>query len=361
MIEFVVRVPDATPDGQSVFLAGDGPHLGDWSADGVRLERWDDGTRRVSLDLPDGFHGRCLATLGRWRTAEANGHGRERWPHELHISGSATRSLEVQEWGRNCIDYHQGFPSRFLPQARTITVWLPPTYDLEPQRRYPVLYLHDGQNLFDPETAFAGNPWWANEVAERVIRRGLVEPLLLVGVANTVDRIREYGPRRGGQNQPDDFSRAYGRFLVEEVRPFIDSLYRTLAFPQHTGVGGSSMGGLISLYLCKWYPGVFGRCAALSPSLWWDREYFSRHLSVAPKWLDWCRIWLDMGSREGTTEIGMRAMLRRAQWLTHLLRRRCLREDDQFHFEQIEGGLHNEAAWGGRFDRMLQFLFPARG
>ena len=257
------------------------------------------------------------------------------------------------------ITYHPDFASEFLPHRRTLAVWVPPGYSSDTARRCPVLYLNDGQNLFDPETAFAGNAWYADDVAEREIRAGRVEPLILVGVANTPDRIPEYGPRRSGRKRTDDLSREYGRFLVEEVKPFIDAEYRTLPDAEHTGIGGSSMGGLIALHLCKWYPHVFGRCAAMSPALWWDREYFLQSVNVSPEWLDRCRVWLDMGTQEGNTEAGMQAMVRRVRRLAQLFTRQGMREGEQFHVEVIRGGLHNEAAWSDRFDRVLRFLFGA--
>jgi predicted alpha/beta superfamily hydrolase len=116
------------------------------------------------------------------------------------------------------------------------------------------------------------------------------------------------------------------------------------------------MGGLISLHLCEWYPAAFGKCAAMSPALWWDREYFLRNASVSPEWVKTCRVWLDAGTREGENEAAMEAMVRRAQRLARHLERRGM--GDRLHFEVVEGGLHNEAAWGGRFGRVLRFLFP---
>jgi predicted alpha/beta superfamily hydrolase len=358
MVEFEVRVPEITPHWQPVFLAGDGPVFGDWAADAVRLDRFEDGTHHARLALPHEFRGRFLVTLGRWRDAESDGRGYELPARVLHVSGPVTVEAHVAGWGRTSIHYHHDFESQFLPHPRTISVWVPPGYDLDPHRRYPVLYMHDGQNLFDPETAFAGNPWWANEVAEREIRASRVRPLIIVGVANTADRLREYGPRRCGKERMGDWSRDYGRFLVEEVKPFVDASYRTLRDAENTGVGGSSMGGLISLHLAKWYPGVFGRCAAMSPSLWWDREYFLRNVHVSPEWLKTCRVWLDMGTREGATEAGMRAMVGRARRLADHFAHRGMREGEQCWFEEVEDGLHNEAAWGGRLDRVLRFLFP---
>lgn len=356
MVEFVVWVPEITPTWQQVFLAGDTPALGEWSATGVPLERQDDGSRRARVSAPSGSGGRFLVTLGRWRDVESDGRGHERAIRTFSEKSAGSIELHVEGWGRNSIHYHHDFASHFLPHPRTLSVWLPPGYDLEPDRRYPVFYMHDGQNLFDPETAFAGNPWFADEVAEREVRANRVEPILIVGIANTVDRLLEYGPRqdpsRGG-----DWSREYGRFLVEEVKPFIDASYRTLADAENTGVGGSSMGGLISLQLCQWYPDVFRKCAALSPSLWWDQERFVRESSTDTHWMDVCRVWIDMGTREGATEAGMRSTLRRVARLAHQFAGHGMREGEQFVFLEARDGMHNEAAWGGRFDRVLQFLF----
>ena len=276
---------------------------------------------------------------------------------ELAGDGPETVEVHVGGWVRTSVHYHMDAPSRFLPHTRTVCVWLPPGYGLEPDRRYPVFYMHDGQNLFDAHTAFAGNPWWADEVAERAVRAGRVPPLIIVGVANTPDRLDEYGPRRCGQKRARDHSRDYGRFLVEEVKPFIDATYRTRPDPEYTGVGGSSMGGLISLHLCKWYPAVFAKCAALSPSLWWDREYFLRNVTVSPGWLDRCRVWLDVGERESSSRLGSAATMRRTRRLAHLFTRHGLRAGEQFHYVEVPGGEHNEASWGGRFDRVLEFLF----
>jgi predicted alpha/beta superfamily hydrolase len=357
MVEFVVWAPEITPPWQQVFLAGDGPAFGEWSATGVALRRCEDGSHRARLQLERGFQGRFLATLGRWRDVEGDGRGHEQPARTLHADGPSEVEVHIRGWGRTSIHYHHDFASRFLPHPRTISVWLPPGYDLEPEHRFPVFYMHDGQNLFDAQTAFAGNPWYVDESAEREVRAGRVQPLILVGIANSVDRLQEYGPHRPTPGDDSHWARDYGRFVVEEVKPFIDSLYRTRPAPECTGVGGSSMGGLISLQLCKWYPDVFRRCAAMSPSLWWDREYFLQGMPEDPHWLEQCRVWMDMGSREGASEAGMNAMVGRLARLARQFARHGMREGRDFVAETVEGGMHNEASWGGRFDRVLRFLY----
>ncbi len=356
MVAFVVRVPESTPAGRNVFLAGDGPHWGDWSATGVALTRQSDGTYFAEVALPKGFRGHFLVTLGRWREVECYRGGDERPPRPLGGNGQQPIAVEVAAWGPTRWIYHHNFPSRYVRRTRSLTVWLPPAYMIEPHRRFPVFYLHDGQNLFDAETAFAGVPWRVDEVAEQAIRAGRVQPVILVGIANTADRLSEYGPRRCGAGRPDDFSRDYGRFLVEEVKPFIDAQYRTLSGPEHTAVGGSSMGGLIALHLCKWYPKVFGMCIAMSPSLWWEREYFLRTLRVWPYWLKHCRIWLDVGTHENSTVEASRFTVRRAQQLARLLACYGLTEGRQYRYLEVPGAGHHETAWGTRFHQVLSFF-----
>ena len=167
---------------------------------------------------------------------------------------------------------HDAFHSGFLEHDRDVLVWLPPGYDAGAQnRRYPVLYMHDGQNLFEPDTAFQkGEHWRLGETAAALIEDGSIEPLIIVGIYNTgTHRKEEYTPTHDatlGGGLADD----YGRMIVEELKPFIDRTYRTRPEPQHTGLGGSSLGGLVTLYLGFTHPQVFGRLAVLSPSVWWN-------------------------------------------------------------------------------------------
>lgn len=152
------------------------------------------------------------------------------------------------------------FHSEILPDDRGVSVYLPPEYLVQAERRFPVLYLQDGQNLFDGRTSYiAGRTWNANTTADRLTEAGEIEPLILVGIANTgLRRMAEYTPTRdfkmgGGEG------RSYGRLLMEELKPMIDRSYRTLPQAKNTGVGGSSLGGLISLYLGFAHPEVFGK------------------------------------------------------------------------------------------------------
>ena len=167
---------------------------------------------------------------------------------------------------------HEGFRSRFLRNQRDLIVYVPPGYDDQPFEKFPILYLHDGQNLFDRATAFGGQDWNVHGAANHVIGTGTVQPLIIVGIYNTgKSRIHEYTPTKApklGGGRAD----RYGKFLIEEVMPFIQLEYRVAPDPRVTGIGGSSLGGLLSLYLGLQHPQVFGKIAALSPSVWWQQS-----------------------------------------------------------------------------------------
>jgi predicted alpha/beta superfamily hydrolase len=248
------------------------------------------------------------------------------------------------------------FTSRFFPESRDIVVYLPQAYlDSPSTRRFPVFYLNDGQNLFDDRTSFLPrHTWRADTTTDRLNAAGEIEPLILVGVANTgLRRMAEYTPTRdtfrGGGEGP-----LYGRLLVEELKPLIDRTFRTLPGPANTALGGSSLGGLISLALGLGHPDIFGKIAALSPSVWWDQRNILNVVSNArPR--PSLRIWLDMGTAEGLRH------LRDAD----LLHRRLLQRgwQDQgpspdLHYLRVTGAVHDEDAWADRFDQVLRFLFP---
>jgi predicted alpha/beta superfamily hydrolase len=250
---------------------------------------------------------------------------------------------------------HRAFHSRFLARDRDIIVYLPPCYFDDPHRRYAVFYLHDGQNLFDPATSFIpGQDWKADETADELIASGRLDPLIIVGIYNMgEDRIDEYTPTRDARHNRGGKADLYGRFIVEELKPFIDSAYRTLKDPGNTGLGGSSLGGLVSLYLALKYPDVFGKVAAMSPSVWWDdRAIIKKVESLKDK--PRLRVWLDMGTNEGSGPHHLRG----AATLRDTFVGKGWREGKDLLFFVASGGAHSETAWGGRFDLVLRFLFP---
>src|SRR5256714_8597526 len=155
---------------------------------------------------------------------------------------------------------HRRFPSRIFGNRRDVLVYLPPGYRRFSRTRYPVLYLQDGQSVFDAATSFAGVEWAVDETAQRLIRENLIEPLIIVAIANTgEDRIHEYAPTPGvidenakRKKRSKGWARKYGRFLIEELKPYIDKRHRTKPAAELTGLRGSSLGGLLTLSLGLW-------------------------------------------------------------------------------------------------------------
>lgn len=247
---------------------------------------------------------------------------------------------------------HERFRSRFLRNQRDLVVYTPPGYADQTARRFPVLYLQDGQNLFDGATSFIpGQDWHVGRTADAAIDDRAVEPLIIVGIYNTRARVSEYTPThvpKIGGGRAD----RYAKFLIEEVKPFVEREYRVLPGSLHAGIGGSSLGGLVSLYLGLKHSAIFGKIAALSPSVWWNQLFihrFVKALRVERR----PRIWLDIGTREGAR------MVEDVERFRDLLLQRGWRLEQGLHYERVEGAEHNEIAWAQRVRPFLEFLYPA--
>jgi enterochelin esterase-like enzyme len=252
---------------------------------------------------------------------------------------------------------HRAFSSQFLPDNRDLIVYVPPGYDQHPARAYPVLYLNDGQNLFDPRTSFIpGRTWEVREQADAAIEAGEVEPLIIVGIYNTGDRrLAEYTHERNWQMGGGEAD-AYGLLLTRELMPWIATQYRIRAGRESTGLGGSSLGGLATLYLGLRHAEHFGKLAVLSPSVWWNHKSILGYLNErAPEIWERPRMWLDVGDKEG------RRTLHDVEHLNRRLKANGWIAGETLHFEKVHGGTHDEASWATRVRPMLGFLFPLGG
>lgn len=264
--------------------------------------------------------------------------------------------------------------------TRDVTVWLPPGYDERPDARWPVLYMHDGQNLFDASRAFAGE-WGVDEHLTRLAAGGQVRLPIVVGAANTPLRLREYGPADMIAALPaeirsdlltlyggEPLSDGYLRFLTEELKPFIDRTYRTLPGRDDTAVMGSSMGGLISLYALMKRPDVFGAAGCLSThwpmrverleddrlAIWREAivQTWTRVIAAGLPTPGIHRLYFDRGDETldqfyAFFQSRIDETVRAAGW-----------GPDRFRTLVFPGAEHNERAWNQRLDAPLTFLLP---
>ena len=244
------------------------------------------------------------------------------------------------------------FRSKLLAPRREIWTYLPPGYEESGERRYPVLYLNDGQNLFDSRIGFGGRSWTVGETIDAMVAMGSIRPIIVVGIGHAGShRADEYTPTRDTRHGAGGGAGLYGQLVVNELKPEIDETFQTDPARESTGIGGSSLGGLVSLYIGAHWPEVFGRVISMSPSIWWDKRHILkliRRLPINPR----PRIWLDSGGREGKGQLPdvrrMRKLLESKGWIEGI---------DLRHVEDPVAR-HEEPAWGKRLPEALAFLFP---
>lgn len=259
----------------------------------------------------------------------------------------------------NCQMLHR-FYSRALDNFRTLYIYLPPSYAQSADRYYPVLYMHDGQNIFTGEFSYSGMGWEIHHTADELALSGAMEEIVIIGIANGgEDRLSEYAHFDGCTMGRDITGKGllYERFVLEDVMPFVEANFRVLTGPQNTGLMGSSMGGLVTFMMGARHPEIFGKLGVVSPSFWWSPPALSRFfadLSAAqlPK-----KIWMDMGDGEGPLKEGFDVALDRL--LT--LKSKPAAEGVDLKVWIVPGGRHSEYDWQMRAHCPLLFLFGEVG
>ncbi len=352
-VTFIVTLQDSIAT-DAVYITGNMPQLGNWQPNRIKMARVAPNQYEITLALPCGAAIEYKFTRGSWDTEEVLADGTVPGNKQLTVSQDVAVRHEIANWrdrryqvaggivGK--LHYHDRFRSGQLDNERTIVVWLPESYDSELSRRYPVLYMHDGQNLFDPKTSFIGIDWQMDETADSLIRQGKIEEIIIVGIYNTADRLEEYADTKKG--------RAYMDFIVNDLKPFIDANYRTLTDREHTAVMGSSMGGLISFYLVWRYPHIFSKAGCLSTSLLWRNGALIKEIENFAGQKPEIKIYLD-SSGKGAEGRMKPDYLR----LKDLLIRKGFVEGKDLMYYFDEQGDHSERSWSTRVWRPLVFLF----
>jgi predicted alpha/beta superfamily hydrolase len=372
-----VTVPADTPNDGDVFLAGN-LMTPAWRPNGVRMDRVENARYATKLELPAAATLEYKFTRGSWDTVEKAESGADISNRRLKVEPGLVVTDVVRRWGAGSggpgtaaahtrvgtFREHPDFASAHLTSKRTVIVYLPPNYEAAASAaaRYPVLYMHDGQNLFDRATGFGGQEWRIDETAEALIRAGKIQPIIIVGVYNTAARMTEYTPV-GASPTPGRSGEDYTRFLVEELKPFIDKTYRTRPGRGDTAVAGSSLGGLISLSMAITHPETFGKAGVVSASLFWNDGQLLKEVEKRGRALTGVKFWVDIGTKEGRTEPGeaVNATVRNARRLIDLFRAAGLVEGTDYFYLEVPDGEHNEKWWAQRMDQMLLYLFPRAG
>jgi pimeloyl-ACP methyl ester carboxylesterase len=284
-------------------------------------------------------------------------------------------------WGPGRLAHYPNFPSAYA-DARNVTVWLPADYDPKGPP-YAVLYMHDGQNLFDTRTGYGGKEWGVDEAVAKLLGEGAMRRTIVVGIWNTPKRLREYVPAKAFDRLParymdrvrglyggDPLSDGYLKFIVRELKPFIDRQYNTAPERRNTAIMGSSMGGLISLYALTEYPDVFGRAGAVSTH--WPlllppegQELSDEDVdAVATAFESYLRRALPRPGRHllyfdhGSETLDRHYAAYQAR-IDRLVASRGWTSGRDWISRNFPGAAHNEDAWRARVDIPLRFLLPA--
>ena len=256
---------------------------------------------------------------------------------------------------------HYEFPSAVLGHTRKILIYLPPGFQ-KTGPKCATVYIQDGQNVFDPRTAAFGVDWAMHRAADKAIAENRVRPLVIVAIYNSKQRFAEYTPtpdprHKGGGAQQ------YLKFIIEELRPYIESTYNTSQASSDTCIMGSSLGGLLALYAGWRHPDKFGLVGSLSPSLWWGGRDLITAIGGAPDKADSpCKIYVDMGTRESNddrNQNGVADVLDELRTLRAVLVYHGYRLGETLWYQEIQGAAHSESDWAARVGKVLEILLPA--
>ncbi|MHB1048945.1 MAG: alpha/beta hydrolase-fold protein [Bacteroidota bacterium] len=350
----VIPQVHARESGTAIYIAGNRPEIGNWSPNAVSLHRLNDSVWSFSGSFTNGTVLQFKITNGSWdREAMYDSTSVPR-NTVIEVTKDTTVILRPSLWKTQLkklkpvsavmgkVVFHRQMTAEGLNHRRDVVVWLPPSYETDTSKRYPVLYMHDGQNIFDPSTAFMGYDWRVDEVADSLIAQKAIEEVIIVGIYNTPDRLPEYS------DSPLGF--AYMNFVVNILKPMIDSAYRTMSDRRHTAVMGSSMGALSSLLFVWKRPDVFGAAACLSTSLWYDDERTLKEIRDYSGHKKDVRIYLDCGDREKDLLSGYRRMV-------DILKKKGYTKGKDLEYHLESKGVHSEHSWAHRVWRPLVFLY----
>ncbi len=370
-VTITVTVPEDAP---TVYLSGNLPELGPWHPAGLEMSG-ESTQRTATLSVPHGFSLRYKVTAGSWEREGLGPSGTLMPEFTADIDGDKELTAEIagfrvdpalliDDWqgagAKGELVYWKDVASEFLTETRHVVTLLPPGYDATDDKRYKVIYMHDGQNLFDPRLSYTNVDWGVDEAMQRGVEAGDYEPAIIVGVWNSAARVKEYSPWHDAPQ--------YARFLIEELMPRVESEFNVKTGPDNTFVMGSSMGGLLSFYLVKNHPDVFGACGCVSthftmsaqmvewfmgrdPSTADPTTFIEKDIAAGATMPSGMRLFFDYGTEGIDAEYEPPHAAVKA-WLLE----QGYTEGVDLKMKKFEGADHSESAWRERVGEQLAWM-----
>ena len=339
---------------QKIFITGNDDQLGNWQPDSVELGKVEKSKWVKTFSFPRGKKLEFKITRGDWGTEALNVDGTTPPNYTLEVFNDTVINIKVGLWADQIerktegqitgkVEYYKKFEGVGI-KPRDIIVWLPPGYETDVNKFYPVLYMHDGQNIIDPETSTFQFDWQLDENADTLIRYGYIEPIIIVGIYNTPDRDYEYDEVDRGQD--------YVNFIIDSLKPFIDNHYRTKQDRKNTANGGASLGGLISFILVWEHSDIFSKAFCFSPAFKIDNyDFVDNVISFKGKKKD-IEVYINNGDNELDSQLqpGVDQML-------NALIDQGYKKNRDFYFFKAKNSQHGERDWSINLWRSLIFLF----
>lgn len=350
-------LPLNTPQHATVFITGD---FDNWSG-GKAHQLIKDNQGHYAVTLPKVAADIAFKfTMGNWNLVETDSLGKSIENRTWHFTEKHdTIFMKIQNWHKpdtikkstaaeNVVVLHKAFPMpQFKNRTRKILAYLPPDY-YESRRSYPVIYLHDGQNIFDDATSFAGE-WGVDETLNRLFHEKGTALIVIATENGEEERLNEYTPWKNetyGGGEGD----LYLKFIVENLKPFVDNTLRTKQGQEDTGIMGSSLGGLISYYAALTYPKVFGKIGVFSPSFWFSEDSYACAKEQGK--IKNQKMYLLAGTEEGEDGDVVADSKKVAELLTAAGYKK-----KNIYQKYVPGGRHNENFWKNEFEEAVLWLF----
>lgn len=341
-------------EGESVYITGNIAEIGNWNPSKKPLHAEGNGNFSLKFFVNAGTELQFKFTKGSWETEAIYEKGKVPPNWKVLVVSDTILNYSIQEWKdtqtvnvfgqiTGTVKYHTIAGIGRL-QSREIIVWLPPGYDSDSSKRYPVLYMHDGQNIINPATSTFGRDWQADETADSLIRMNIIEPIIIVGIYNTGNRYEEY--------MGESLRNIYMEFVVNSVKKTIDSLYRTKPDRRNTAVAGSSAGGAITFLLYWNYPHIFSKAACFSPAFMVANFDMVSPLSKENLSKEPGIIYIDNGGQniDSVLQYGVTMMNKKLETLG-------FERGKNLHVVIEPDADHNEIAWAQRLPNVLKLFF----